>query len=132
MASGNGIDDMPVDRFVVVDSNIPESNRMLHPLSEVARNHPQIRQNIERLPHGSWRHCIRAGDKMRGEVDTKLNGTRQVKRQNVLHINITYEVFRRRRALFLYSLVAAAEGFKFFGNHFTIHAFLLSASRRRR
>lgn len=88
-------DDLPINRFVAVDDDVAEAHRLAQTQRQRVVQFARLRQNAKRLAHGLRGRQIRLpGQPVGGNVDTQLNGARQIERQDVLCVDIGAEFCR--------------------------------------
>ena len=103
--------DLPVNRFVIMDGDIPETHGVLHSRSQLLANDPEFGQCVKGLAHGGRRWNILARNYVSPDIHTELHSSRKVERKNILGVQIPRQYVSRRGTLLFDSLKAAPEGF---------------------
>ena len=99
----NVVDDRPVDLFVVVHGNIPETNGLVQLNCEVGRDDACRCQGIEGLTHGIGRRHLHAGNEVRADIYRQLHRPCEIERDDILKIRVSRERCRVRRTLAIFS-----------------------------
>lgn len=80
--------DLPVNRFVVVDSNITKPHGIFHSQCQFLTNDSEFGQYVKGLAHGCrWWNILACND-VSPDIHAELYGTRKVKCKDILRVQI--------------------------------------------
>lgn len=112
MMSADLIDDVPVDRLIAVDSDIPESNRFCQTLSQDRIDDLKFLENLEVFGHRAGRGCFSFSNEMRRNIDRNLDCALEIQRYDVLYVSVTNQLIHGRGSFPCNPLDTTAERFQ--------------------
>jgi len=113
MMSADLIDDIPVDRLIAVDGDVPETNRFCQTFCQDRIDDLKFLENLEILGHCGGRSGVSLGNQMRGDINGKLDGALKIQCDDVLHVRVASKLIYGGGSLPGNPLDASPERFQF-------------------
>jgi hypothetical protein len=113
MMSADLIDDIPVDRLIAVNGDIPEANRFCQSFGQGRLYDLKLPQNLEVLGHRRGRNSVSLGNEMCSYIDRKLDSALEIQRDDVLRVRVTDKLIYGGGSLAGNPLDATPERFQF-------------------
>ena len=101
MVTDDGMHDLPIDGFVVVNRDISKSNGFSQSISHMSGQNSLLGEDIKGLPHGFWGWHVHGGNNVCADVHRQLHCSAEVERDDVLQVKVILKLGSFYRELVL-------------------------------